>query len=321
MRRPFAISRRHLLASAAASFAFGHGARAAEYSRSWTFGNVTVSKIVEMSAPLPARRHFPDAPLDVLDENASWLAPHFYDPATKNDISTYQAYVVRTQRIVLVMDGGYGDFLPSEAERPGQHRESFVDNLRRAGVAPEQVTHVINSHFHADHIGWNTRRDGENRVPMYPKARYLFDRKEYDATATAAATNAGTATAFNACVKPVMEAGVGDLIDGDLDLGDGLRIVATPGHTPGHHSLAIASKGRRAILSGDVIHNPIEVLHPEWTMGFDADKDAARAQRIKFVDAHTDVDVTILAAHFGGPTAGKIVSEKGGKRVFRTLVP
>ena len=317
MPRSANLSRRHVLALAAAGVAFGRSARAAaEYPRSWTFGDVTVSKIVEMSAPLPSRRHFPDAPLEVMDENASWLAPHFYDPATKNDLSTYQAYVVRTSRMVLVMDGGYGDFLPSETDRPGQRRESFLDNLRKAGVQPEQVTHVINSHFHLDHIGWNTRRDGARRVPMYPNARYLFDRKEHAASEAVAATN----PAFNTCVKPIMEAGIGDLIDGDRDLGEGVRIVATPGHTSGHHSVTIESKGRRANLCGDVIHNPIEVLHPEWTMGFDADKEAARAQRIKFEDAHADVDVTIFAAHFGGPTAGKIVSEKGGRRIFKTLL-
>ena len=246
------LSRRHALTLGAAGLVFsGRFARAADASsprpRSWTFGDVTVTKVVETSAPFPVDRAFPGAPLQAIEENASWMLPHFYDPATKGVIFSYHAYVVRAPRVLLVMDGGFGESRPSE--RPGAHFESFQDNLRATGVAPEQVTHVINSHFHSDHIGYNTRRDGDKQAVMYPKARYLFDRKEVDFFAAAAASGAPMGAAFTKSVKPVIDAGAADIIDGDHEIANGLRIVAMPGHTPGHHGLAIESKGKRAILA------------------------------------------------------------------------
>ena len=62
-------------------------------------------------------------------------------------------------------------------------------------------------------------------------------------------------------------------------------------------------------------------MHPQWEVLFDGDKEGGKVQRAKFVDGHTDVDVTVFAAHFGGPCAGKIISQKGGVRVFKTLLP
>ncbi len=313
------LSRRHALALGAAGFAFGlKPARAADYQRSWTFGDVTVSRVVEMSAPYPADKAFPGAALEAFDENP-WLVPHFYDPKVKGVIFTYQAWIVRTPKMVLLMDGGFGEAMPKE--RPGMTAESFLDNLKAAKVAPDQVNYAMNSHFHSDHIGWNTRRDGDKRVPMWGKARYLFDRTEVEFFAKAAAAGQPMGASFNVSIKPVIDAGVADLIDGDRDLGDGVRILALPGHTPGHHGVAIDSKGKRAVLCGDLFHSPIEIVHPEWDVVFDYDKNEGRKARNKFLDQYTDVDVTIFAAHFGGPTAGKIVSEKGGKRVFKTLVP
>jgi glyoxylase-like metal-dependent hydrolase (beta-lactamase superfamily II) len=108
-------------------------------------------------------------------------------------------------------------------------------------------------------------------------------------------------------------------LDGGYDVADGVRIVPSHGHTPGHQHIEISSRGSRAVLSGDLIHNAIEIRHPEWTKVFDGDKDAARATRTRFIDSLTDADVTLMTAHFAGPTAGRVVSARDGRR-FKTLV-
>ena len=125
---------------------------------------------------------------------------------------------------------------------------------------------------------------------------------------------------FKTNIKPILDAGVSELIDGDRDLGDGVRIVAAPGHTPGHHMVTIDSKGQRAVLCGDLLHSPIEIAYPEWDVTFDYNKDEGRKARYRFLDQYTDVDVTVIGAHFGGPTAGKILSRKGAPRMFKTLL-
>ena len=125
-------------------------------------------------------------------------------------------------------------------------------------------------------------------------------------------------TSYEQSIRPILESGRVLLLDGIHEVANGVRIVPSPGHSPGHQCIEITSRGRRAVLTGDLLHNPIEVRHPEWTKVFDQDKQAAREQRLRFLDAHTDVDITVLAAHFSGPTAGHVVGA-GGARIFRTL--
>jgi glyoxylase-like metal-dependent hydrolase (beta-lactamase superfamily II) len=312
-----ALSRRHAMALGGGSFAYAsvrRWAAAADFPTTSSFGDVTVTKVADGAGPFSAARAFPEAPLGVMDQNASWLAPHFYDPATKNILFSYHAYLVRTPRFNIVVDGGHGND-KQRPQNPANHmrRGPFLANLRAAGVAPEQVHFVINSHFDADHTGWNTSWVNERWQPTYPKARYLFNRTELDSAQKRSESMAGVKAAYDDSIKPILEAGAADIITGDHDIGDGVRIVFSPGHTAGHHSLAITSGGRRAVLCGDILHNPIEILHPEWTVLFDHDKDAGRATRIKFVEEHTDEDIVVFAAHYAG---GKLVTENG-KRLFR----
>ena len=119
---------------------------------------------------------------------------------------------------------------------------------------------------------------------------------------------------YEQSILPVLQAGHVVRLDGGYDVAPGLRIVPSPGHSPGHQHVEVESRGQRAVLSGDLLHNPIEALHPEWTKLFDQDREAARATRTRFVDALTDADVTLFAAHFSGPTAGRIVTDRGARR-------
>ncbi len=318
-----ALSRRRALMLGAAGFAvggFSRPSRAAEYATSWKFGDVTVHKVLEHIMLYPADKSFPGMPLEELDANADILGPNFYDPASKGIVFSYQAYLVRTPRYNIIVDGGHGnDKKRGLAGTSMLHGTEFIENLRKAGVTPDQVHFVMNTHFDSDHTGWNTVLANDAWKPTFPKARYLFDKVELADVEGKIAKSAPSKAAYDDSIKPILDAGNADMIDGDHTIGDGVRIVASRGHTAGHHSLEISSKGKRAVLCGDVIHSPIEVVHPEWTVAFDHDKEAAKITRTKFVEANTDVDVTIFAAHFSGPTAGKIVSEKG-KRRFRTLV-
>jgi glyoxylase-like metal-dependent hydrolase (beta-lactamase superfamily II) len=320
--RAAAVSRRAALAALGgglASAAFPrHAAAAKTYPATWRFGDVTVTKVVDLTGPFDAARAFPGAPLGELDANADWLVPHFYDPAAKAILFSYHSYVVRTPKRTIVVDCGQGNDKTRGGPFANMRRGPYLQNFATAGFTPEQVDFVMCTHFHSDHTGWNTRLVDGRWVPTFPKARYLFNRAEL--AGVEKSLTGAVKQAYDDSLLPVIEAGRVDMIDGGYDFGHGVEIVPSPGHTPGHMSLAIASKGRRAILSGDIIHNPIEVLHPEWEVLFDQDKNAGRAQRQTFVDAHTDVDVTVFAAHFGGPTAGRIVSRKDGKRWFKTLV-
>jgi glyoxylase-like metal-dependent hydrolase (beta-lactamase superfamily II) len=281
----------------------------------WTVGDVRITKVLDVVEPFDAARAYPGAPLEAFAANASWLPPHFYDPAKKAIIFSFHSYVVRAAGLTMVVDTCWGEDTPLRAR---QHNGRWLENLAAAGVRPEDVDVVTCTHFHADHVGWNTRlRDGR-WVPTFPNARHLFNATEIDQLEAAVKAGTTPATVYEQSIQPVLRSGLVIRLDGGYDVARGVRIVPSPGHSPGHQHLEIASRGRRAVLSGDLIHNPIEIRHPEWTKLFDQDKDAARTTRTRFIEAHTDVDVTLFAAHFAGPTAGHIVSGAGGRR-FRPL--
>lgn len=303
----------------AGAAAFTRPARAAEFPTVWKFGDVTVTRVIDMQGPFSAARAFPGAPLEEMDANLSWLAPHFYDPSTKNILFNYQSYVVKTPRRTVVMECGYGNDKMRGSPAANLRKGPYLQNLAAAGFQTDKVDFVLCSHFHTDHVGWNTKLADGRWVPTFSKARYLFNKSELDGlTRGGLGPDPGTKVAYEDSIKPVIDAGNADIIDGEFDIGDGVKVVPMPGHTPGHQTLTINSRGRRAILVGDALHNPIEVMYPEWEVLFDADKEGGKAARKRLVDSHTDQDITVFAAHFGGPTAGKIVSEKGGKRRFKT---
>jgi glyoxylase-like metal-dependent hydrolase (beta-lactamase superfamily II) len=294
----------------------GTVAAAPEFPQDWSFGNVRITKIVDVVEPFDAARAFPGAPLEVFEQQADWIPPYFYDPVHKAIIFSFHSYLLRAPGLTMIVDTGFGEDSPL---RPQQHRGSWLSNLAAAGVTPADVNVVTCTHFHSDHIGWNTRQREGQWTPTFPNARYLFNRAEIDDVESRSRADARSLPAFQQSILPILQSSQVHRFDGDFAVSEEVRIVPTPGHTPGHQNVEIRSKGRRAVLAGDILHSPIEVLHPEWTNLFDEDKAAAMAQRVRFLDAHTDVDITIFAAHFAGPTAGRIVSDHG-RRIFRTLV-
>ena len=109
-------------------------------------------------------------------------------------------------------------------------------------------------------------------------------------------------------MRPVVEAGRADLVEGHHRISEELSLEPTPGHTPGHVSLAIRSRGHEGVVTGDLMHHPIQCGEPEWRSNFDDDPAMARATRRAFCARYADRDVTILGTHFGTPTAGRIVT-------------
>jgi len=308
------------LTGAASLAACGRLARAQAFPTTWSFGDVTVTRVIDTQGPFSAARAFPGAPLEEMDKAAAWLVPHFYDPVGKNLLFNYQSYVVKTPRRTVVMEFGYGNDKQRGNPLMNMRKGPYLENLAAAGVKLDQVDFVLASHFHTDHVGWASRLVDGKWVPTFPKARYLFNKAELDGmTGGGLGPDPGTKVAYEDSIKPVLDAGRADIIEGGFDIGDGVQVLFSPGHTQGHQSMSIESRGKRAILCGDILHNPIEVRFPEWEVLFDRDKEAGKAVRRKFCDQYTDTDVTIFAAHFGGPTAGKIVSGKDGLRRFTTV--
>jgi glyoxylase-like metal-dependent hydrolase (beta-lactamase superfamily II) len=147
-------------------------------NKTWTFGEITVTKVVDLEEPFDAARAFPGAPLEEFDRNADWLVPDFYDPARKAILFSFHSYLVRTPHKTIIVDTCFGNEKIRGKERYG----AWLENLAATGVTPDDVDAVVCTHFHADHVGMNTRRMNDRWVPTFPKARYIFNRAEVEKT-------------------------------------------------------------------------------------------------------------------------------------------
>lgn len=110
-------------------------------------------------------------------------------------------------------------------------------------------------------------------------------------------------------VRPIVEAGLADLIEPDHRLTDEVWLEPTPGHTPGHASVRLSSRGTDAIITGDVMHHPVQCSEPTWRSNFDVDAEAARQTRHAFLSRYADRPVLVFGTHFATPTAGHIVRD------------
>jgi glyoxylase-like metal-dependent hydrolase (beta-lactamase superfamily II) len=155
-------------------------------------------------------------------------------------------------------------------------------------------------------VGWNTVLVGGKWVPTFPRARYLMGRVEFEYWRSQQADREHRAV-FADSVVPVWQAGLADLVDTDHRVTDEVSLVPTLGHTPGHVSVRIVSKGEEALITGDFLHHPCQMAHPEWLSSADYDADEARRTRRDIFARLAGTPTLVIGTHFAGPTAGRVV--------------
>ena len=278
----------------------------AKYQR--RLGDIRIHRIVELTeAELAPRIIFPETGPEDWDRHQAWMPPRAMDPSSGNLIVVFQAFLLQTSHHNILVDACVGDNKPRE-DNPNWHlqqRGTFLPLLAQAGVTPEAVNYVMCTHMHSDHVGWNTElRDGR-WVPTFPNAEYIFSRKEL--AAWEALHKATPQPHMTDSVFPILEAGQARLVDNDFAIDDEVWFESTPGHTPDHVSVRMASRGARGTVTGDLIHSPVQCLEPSWLMFADFEPERAKTTRHAFLDAHCDTDILVCATHFPEPSFGHIV--------------
>ena len=273
----------------------------------WRIGDVTVSKLVEQEAVGGSRFLLPLATREAVQPIA-WLQPHFADENGRLKMSVHSFLVqTPTQRIIVdtcVGNDKQGRRIPHWNNR----QDPFLANLAAAGFPAESVDTVMCTHLHTDHVGWNTRMQDGKWVPTFPNARYLMGRVEYAHWETIA-DRPDMRNVFADSVKPVMDAGRVDLVETDHRLSDEISLVPTVGHTPGHVSVRIVSRGEEALITGDFVHHPCQIAHPEWSTLADTDTEQGIRTRREVFGRLAGTPVLVIGTHFAGATAGRIVRD------------
>jgi glyoxylase-like metal-dependent hydrolase (beta-lactamase superfamily II) len=272
-----------------------------------TLGQIRLQRIVEsVCTGFPAKGFFPETTEEDWKRHRPWMVPRALD-AEDNLVLTIQAFLVRTRHHTILVDTCVGDDKP-RPKRPFWHMQklnTFLPMLAAVGVQPGDVDYVMCTHMHTDHVGWNTQlRDGR-WVPTFPNAKYIFSRKEWEGYEALQRTH--PQPQFVDSVLPLMEAKQAQLVDMEFVLDDEVRLEPTPGHTPGHVCVHLASQGGEAIITGDCIHSPVQCAEPGWIMQSDADPVLARATRREFLERYSDNGAIVCATHFPEPSFGRFV--------------
>jgi glyoxylase-like metal-dependent hydrolase (beta-lactamase superfamily II) len=240
------------------------------------------------------------------------MYPNFVDESDNLKLSIHALIIESRGRRILV-DTCVGNDKERAYRGMGRLRSPFLEHLGDAGYPADSIDTVLCTHLHFDHVGWNTMLVDGQWVPTFNRARYLFARREWDYWREAKESDADgmqeSLRVLADSVQPVADAGLVDLVESDHHLTDEVWLEPTPGHTPGHVSVRISSKGQSGVITGDMVHNPVQFAEPTWRCYADDDAEAAVATRLDFVRRYGDTDTLVLGTHFPAPTAGRIVAE------------
>ncbi|HEX4506715.1 MAG TPA: MBL fold metallo-hydrolase, partial [Alphaproteobacteria bacterium] len=271
----------------------------------WKIGDVEVIRIAESTSPFPAEFLMAQATAERLASHAGWLKPHFVDDDNNMLIASH-GLLILSGGLKIMVDTCVG---PHVQTQHGQvFTKAFLENLTEAGFSPADIDIVLCTHMHFDHVGWNTTKQGDVWVPTFPNARYLFSKNEWDHWNSA--QEKGYAMTLNECVQPIIDAGLADLVEMDHTITDTVRLMPTPGHTPGHVSVSIVSQGQKALITGDTVFHPVQWAEIEWGSDADHDVTAARAMRRQLRDMCETEDRLVIGTHFAAPSSGHVVREK-----------
>jgi glyoxylase-like metal-dependent hydrolase (beta-lactamase superfamily II) len=275
----------------------------------YSVNDMTIHRIVEQEQGFtPMLEFLPTLSKELLEENLSWLAPGGYARETGNVVLCFQSYVVKTPHHNILVDACIGNnkTFPLRPTWNNKTDGSWMGALKAAELGPEDIDFVMCTHLHGDHVGWNTKLENGRWVPTFPKARYLFSKKEYEFWTGPNVPAGFAADAITESVLPIIEANKAELVTSDHALNDHIRLMSTPGHTPDHFAVCAGKGHDDAVFTGDLIHSPLQARYPELVMRVDTDRDQGCRTRRVFFERYCDTDTLCCTMHFPSPSVGYV---------------
>jgi glyoxylase-like metal-dependent hydrolase (beta-lactamase superfamily II) len=273
-----------------------------------TLKDVTIHPVVEQQGTwFDAVKFFPTLSKELLDENRSWLAPTFID-AGERVVLCIQGFIVKTPHHTILIDSCVGNH-KTRPQRPHwnmMNSDRFETGLAAAGVSVNDIDFVMCTHLHTDHVGWNTRLENGRWVPTFPKARYIMADRELEHWTQREKDNPESVPWITDSVLPIVAAKRAQVVKSDFALDESVRLLPTPGHTIDHFSVLVGRAGADALITGDMIHSPLQGKYPGLGMMADYDSTQAGQTRHKIFDRFCDEPTILCATHFPTPSTGRV---------------
>ncbi len=272
-----------------------------------TVGNVEITSLSDGRLQFETSEFFPSVPQEAWAPYAEDLTP------TGHVVMNMGSFLVRSDGKTVLVDTGLGkDAQGLEPLETG----NLMDEFNKHGIANSEVDVVFITHLHRDHVGWNfSSQNGEMRL-TFPNAKYLVPKADWDIFTRRAGMS--MFSYIKDQVIPLQDAGVLELIEGERALTSELTTLPTPGHTPGHTSVLIASQGERAVLVGDATHIPAQIQQTDWSPRADSDGEQSAKTRRDLMDRIEDDDALLVSGHDPAPGYGRLVRLEG-RRYWRAL--
>lgn len=281
------------------------GAQAADGFHKFKLGDFEITVVSDGSITMPLSFMLPATPKE---EAFALFAAYGEKPEALT--GQVNVTIVRTPDATIVIDSGGGtDFMPTVGKLP--------ENLERAGIAPDSVTHVVFTHAHADHMwGVIDPFDGGSR---FPKARHVITGAEFDywinPDTPSKVPEAMKGVALGSARRLHELANRLDRLKAGVEIASGVALVDTAGHTPGHVSVLLKSGSEQLLVGGDVLGSSvISFERPDWPWGPDADREQGAATRKRTLDMLATEKIPLLGYHFPWPGLARVERKEGAYR-------
>lgn len=275
----------------------------------WRIGSTVIHKVLEAEvavSPTVALRTDNTALL----KRYPWPAPDF-SRVDGTFVLSVHGLVVDTGARRILVDTCVGN-ARSSVPMLRMLDTTWLEDLAALGYPPESIDTVVCTHLHFDHVGWNTRLVAGKWVPTFPRARHLVTRVEWEHWAGEPGAD------LHDTMRPLVEEGLLDLVETGHRVCEGVRLEAAPGHTPGQVAVVVESGDERAVITGDLVHHPVQFVEPDVPSMADTDATLAAATRRAFVERYADTGTLVIGTHFPAPTAGLL--RRGGDGGVRFVV-
>lgn len=269
----------------------------------WQIGDIKITRIVELVVSGNNEFVLPDAQAEKCLPY-EWMKPYFMNDDGELIFSVH-ALIIDTGEKRIMVDTCIGNDKQLAVPDWDALQTSFLSDIEAAGYPRDTIDIVLCTHLHVDHVGWNTMLVDDKWLPTFSNARYLFAKEEWQHW-DAHEDEVEIGPVLQQSIRPVVDAGLVDLVDCEHKVCSGVELLPTPGHTPGHVSVYVSSQGKEALITGDFVHHPVQMSRPEWCSVADDDQARGLKTRENMFARYVDSDVLIIGTHFPTPTAGYI---------------